>query len=180
LIVAVAVVAVAAIAGWVILQRQRSESLRRQFGPEYDRAVAEQGDPRRAESELATRRKRVDQLHIRALSPHECQRFAEAWRGAQAHFVDEPSAAIHEADQLVTKVMEARGYPVGRFEQRAADISVDHPHVVSNYRAARQIALANQEGRASTEDLRKAMVHYRALFEDLLETPETAEKESVR
>jgi hypothetical protein len=180
LIIAAAVVAVVAIAAWVVMQKWRSNALRKRFGPEYDRVVDKKGDLRRAEAELAAREKRVEGYPLRPLAPEERQRFAEAWRATQARFVDEPSAAIREADRLVTEVMEARGYPVGRFEQQAADVSVDHPHVVSNYRAARAIAQANQDGRATTENLREAMVHYRALFEDLLESPTTTEKELVR
>jgi hypothetical protein len=114
----------------------------------------------------------VERLDIRALTSEERERFAQAWQATQARFVDEPAAAITEADQLVAEAMRARGYPVGDFEQRTADISVDHPNVVSNYRAARAIAAANERGEANTEDLRQAMVHYRALFEDLLETRE--------
>ncbi len=177
IVLAIVVVVVLAIVAWAIMQRQRSEELRQRFGPEYDRAVAERGDQRRAEAELEERRKRVEQLHIRLLTPEERERFAEAWRMTQARFVDEPSVAIEEADRLVTDVMETRGYPVGDFEQRAADISVDHPDVVSNYRAAHAIARANARGEANTEDLRQAMVHYRALFEDLLETRELEPKE---
>jgi hypothetical protein len=136
--------------------------------------VTEHGDQRGAQAELEARQKRVEQLDIRSLSPSDRARFADAWRATQAHFVDDPSAAIGEADRLVTDVMKARGYPIGDFEQRAADVSVDHPRVVENYRAARDTALRNERGQASTEDLRQAMVHYRALFEDLLEsgTPE--------
>ena len=175
-----------AVVAWVYMQKRRSEQLREQFGPEYKRAVDQYKDRRRAEAELSEREKRVEALHIRPLSAEERGRFAEAWKSVQSRFVDEPSMAVQDADRLVNQVMEARGYPVGDFEQRAADISVDHPNVVTSYRAARATAQANERGEASTEDLRKAMVHYRALFEDLLETrqPEPehahAHKEAVR
>lgn len=180
IVLAIVVVVVVAIVAWLVMQRRRSEELRDHFGPEYKRAINDLGDTRRAEAELEARQKRVDQLNIRSLAPEERERFAEAWRSTQARFVDEPAAAITEADRLVTQVMQERGYPVGSFEQRAADISVDHPNVVSNYRAAREIALANERGEASTEDLRKAMVHYRALFEDLLEAQDLKQQEVGR
>ena len=172
IILIIALVVVIGSVAWIMMQRRRTEDLRKQFGPEYDRAVTEHGDQGRAEAELAARQARVEQLHIRQLSPADRERYIAAWRSTQARFVDEPVASITEADGLVAEVMQARGYPVGDFEQRIADISVDHPDVVSNYRAARTIALANQRGEANTEDLRKAMVYYRALFEDLLETKE--------
>jgi len=156
---------------WMIMQRRRQE-LRTRFGPEYDRVINERGDARQAESELAARQKRVDRFEIHSLDQAERERFIDAWRTTQSHFVDAPTEAIKDADRLVSEVMSARGYPVGDFEQRAADISVDHPVVVENYRAARAIALANERGQAGTEDLRQAIVHYRALFEDLLETHE--------
>ena len=181
LIVIIIVVAlvVVAVGVWMYLQKRRTEQVRERFGPEYDRAVTEHGDQRGAQAELEARQKRVEQLDIRPLSPSDRARFADAWRATQAHFVDDPSAAIGEADRLVTDVMKARGYPIGDFEQRAADVSVDHPRLVENYRGARDTALRNERGQASTEDLRQAMVHYRALFEDLLETG-TPEQTQVR
>ena len=156
----------------LLLGRRRSAALRQKFGSEYRRAVGEFGDERKAEAELVAREKRVRGLNIRALTPEEQERFAEAWKRAQARFVDEPSQAAADADILVKELMQTRGYPVGDFEQRAADISVDHSEVVSNYRAAREIALRNNAGKATTEDIRQAMVHYRSLFEELLETTE--------
>src|SRR5207248_1966430 len=138
-------------------------------GPEYDRLANEFGSPRRAESDLERREKRVEKIHIRALTKEEQSRFANAWREVQASFVDNPSTAVSRADGLVGDLMKTRGYPVGDFEQRAADVSVDHPRVVENYRAAHAIAVRRERGEANTEDLRSAMVHYRALFEDLLE-----------
>jgi len=171
----IAVLAVAA-AAWMFYQKRRSEQLRAGFGPEYDRAVQTTGDRSKAEQELEARQKRVEALNLRALSPDQRTRFAEAWRQTQAHFVDDPGGAVGEADRLIGEVMQTRGYPVGDFEQRAADISVDHPAVVTNYRAAHRIAGAQARGEASTEDLRQAMVHYRALFEDLLETDTPAQR----
>jgi hypothetical protein len=150
-------------------QRQRSVRLRERFGPEYERTQAETGDPRRAEAELAAREKRVQKFHIRALSREETARFSEVWRHIQTLFVDDPKGAISEADHLVNEVMSAKGYPMSDFDQRAADISVDHPSVVDHYRAARAIAVQNDAGGVATEDLRQAVIHYRALFEDLLE-----------
>jgi hypothetical protein len=152
------------LAAWLVLQRRRSTYLRERFGPEYERAVQQIGDRRRAETELEQREKRVEQLQIRPLPLSEARRFA-----------DDPSGAVADADRLVAGVMQARGYPVGDFEQRAADISVDHPDVVEHYRAAHRIALASERGLATTEDLRQAMVHYRALFGHLLETEDIVE-----
>lgn len=168
-LLAVVLVIVAAAAWWFIQQR-RSRQLRQQFGPEYDRAVGEVGDRRRAEAELEARRRRVEQLDIRPLAPADSARFTEAWRAAQARFVDDPPGAIADADRLIAEVMRERGYPVGDFEERASVVSVDHPRVVENYRAAHGIALRSKRGEADTEDLRKAMVHYRSLFAELLET----------
>jgi len=176
ILVAVAVVVIA----FVLMQKRRSDELRGKFGPEYERLVRERGDPRHAESELSTRMERVKQLHIKPLAPEQRDRFAEAWRSDQARFVDDPKGAVVEADRLVADLMQVRGYPVGDFEQRAADVSVDHPHVVQNYRVAHDIAVREQRGEASTEDLRKAMVHYRALFEDLLESDQHEHREVHR
>ena len=167
--VLIAVVLIGAVA-WITLSRVRSQRLRERFGPEYERTVRTEGTVRKAEAELDARARRVKSLHIRPLSPSDATRFDTAWRAVQARFVDDPQGAVTEADRLVGEAMTARGYPVGEFEQQVADISVDHPDVVVNYRAAREIAQQHAQGRASTEDLRQAMVHYRALFRDLLET----------
>lgn len=153
---------------FIYVQKQRSKHLRSKFGPEYDRLVDRYGNQRKAEEDLSHRERRVEKLHIRDLDASEADRFANAWRDEQARFVDSPQEAVANADQLVGELMKARGYPVGDFEQRAADISVDHPLVVDNYRAAHRLASRSGRGEASTEDLRQAMVHYRALFEDLL------------
>jgi len=177
IVLVVVLLVVIGVVAWLLIQRRQTEELRERFGPEYKRTVNELGDPRRAESELAAREKRLEQFNIRPLTAQEHERFAQAWRSTQARFVDDPTKAIKEADRVVVDLMRTRGYPIGDFEQRAADISVDHPTVVENYRAARDIAIANERGAADTEDLRKAFVHYRALFEDLLETSESMEQE---
>jgi hypothetical protein len=170
-VVVLAVVAVAE-AAWILFSNRRSEHLRGRFGPEYTRVVEERGNQWRAESDLQKRERRVEKLHIRPLSIRDRERFTEAWRRDQARFVDDPKGAVREADKLVTEVMELQGYPVSDFEQRVADISVDHAQVVDNYRAAAAIARRHERGEATTEDLRKAMVYYRELFTDLLEMQE--------
>jgi FtsZ-interacting cell division protein ZipA len=180
IVVAIVVIVAIAVAVWMSSQQKRSRGLKDRFGPEYERTVDRVGDKGRAETMLAKRQERVEKLHIRELAPDERGRFADAWRSAQAHFVDAPGAAVNDAEELVTRVMQTRGYPVDDFEQRAADVSVDHPAVVSNYRSARQIAQKNQRGEATTEDLRQAMVHYRSLFDDLLGKQETARTEARR
>lgn len=172
IILIVAVVVLAAIVALLLLDRRRRSHLRSRFGPEYERAVHEHGDRRRAEKELERREKRVEHLHIRALAPEDRDRFLAAWRNDQIRFVDDPAGAVTEADRLVQDVMTARGYPVADFDQRVEFISVDHPNVVQNYRAARAIAQRNARGEASTEDLRKSLVFYRALFDELLEVQE--------
>jgi hypothetical protein len=172
-IVAILLVVVVALLGFYVTQRQRSGALRKRFGPEYERTVQQTGDRRQAEAELEGRTQRVSELGIRPLEPAERDQFAGSWRTVQAQFVDEPEAAVQAADALVMQVMEARGYPVGDFDQRAADVSVDHPHVVDHYRVAHRIAHTDWAGDPDTEQLRQAMVHYRALFSDLLDTPET-------
>jgi hypothetical protein len=167
IIVAVIVVVVGAIVVFY-LQRRRTEKLRQHFGPEYDRAVAEGGDRRRAEARLEERTERVKKFHLRPLIAEDRTRYTEQWDRVQAHFVDAPAGAVAEADQLLGDLMATCGYPMGDFEQRAADISVEHPIVTQNYRAAHEIAVRQAKGQASTEDLRRAMIHYRALFEDLV------------
>ena len=150
--------------------KRRSKQLRDRFGPEYDRAVDQHGGRKEAEEKLTERQERREGLDIRSLEPDKQQRFAVEWRRVQGRFVDAPQEAVRESDHLVKEVMRQRGYPVEDFDQRADDISVDHPHVVDNYRSAGDIAERNERGEASTEDLRQATVHYRALFEELLET----------
>jgi hypothetical protein len=166
----VVVVAVVAVAIWLVYARRRkSAELRGRFGPEYDRVLQERGEARRAEQELQARTERVEQLHIRPLSSEESRHYGDDWREVQAQFVDDPEAAIQRADHLVMEVMQARGYPMADFDQRVADISVDHPREVEHYRVAHGIASRAVGGSVSTEELRQAMVHYRALFEDLIE-----------
>lgn len=172
LAVALAILVVAAIA---LLRTRRTEHLRERFGPEYDHAVAAHGSPRKAEARLEEREKRVEKLNIRPVPAELRDRIVSSWRNVQARFVDEPGAAVVEADGLVRLVMRSRGYPMATYEQREADISVDHPHVVANYRAAHEIALKRERGEASTEDLRRAFIHYRDLFDELLEVPQLAE-----
>lgn len=169
-IAVVAIVAVAlAVVGWMYSQRQRRERLRARFGPEYDRAVRETGAPDRAEAVLEGRVRRVEKLKIRPLSREQGQAFMNEWQRVQAMFVDDPDGAVGAADRLVTEVMAARGYPIEDFDTRAADLSVDHPRVVENYRVARALALRRERGEAGTEELRQAIVNCRALFEDLFD-----------
>lgn len=170
-LIAVVIILAAAVA-WLLMTQQRSKHLRTRFGPEYQRTVSEVGDRRKAERDLERREKHVERLNIRPLPPDSRDRFVEAWREDQARFVDDPKGAVLEADRLVTDVMTERGYPVADFDQRVDDISVDHPHLVQNYRTAREIVLRHKTGQASTEDLRKALVCYRALFDELLEAQE--------
>ena len=168
-ITVVVVVAVIGIGAWYFYQKKRSQTLQKHFGPEYDRTVTELGSRAKGESELKAREKRVERLEILPLAASECARFSEAWQALQSRFVDNPKGVVVQAEQLVRELMAKRGYPMGDFEQRAGDISVDHPDVVANYRAAQAIAVRDQRGSADTEELRKAVVHYRALFDELLE-----------
>jgi hypothetical protein len=170
-IVAIVVVLVAVIAVIAVLmaQRRKTSALRQRFGGEYDRTIRERGSEREAQAVLQQREKRVEKFNIRPLDSTERQRYAERWRIVQSGFVDDPKAAVIDADETVAALMGARGYPMADFEQRAADLSVDHPHVVNNYRAAHEIAVRHRQGQAGTEDLRQAMIYYRSLFEDLLD-----------
>jgi hypothetical protein len=168
-IVIVALIVVGALV-WVTTQRQRTKRLTEQYGPEYQRTVEDAGDRREGERELEARQKRVREFDIRPLSADESELYAREWKETQARFVDDPSGAITRADMLVQQVMETRGYPMGDFDQLAADVSVDHPHVVEEYRQAHAIAQRHASDGVETEDLRQAMVHYRALFDDLLGT----------
>jgi hypothetical protein len=169
----VLIVAVGAIVAWVVMQRQRTQRLRQRFGPEYTRAVDELGGRTKAEAELAKREQRVARLNITALAPADAARFSQAWNALQSRFIDNPKGVVAEADHLVRELMVKRGYPMGDFERRAADISVDHPNVVTTYRAAQAIAVRDERGEADTEELRKAVVHYRTLFDELLEVKPT-------
>ncbi|HEV2696476.1 MAG TPA: hypothetical protein VGU90_00690 [Terriglobales bacterium] len=169
----VVVVIVVAVLISITARKRRSQKLRERFGPEYDRVVKNEGDVHKGEQVLEFRQKHREKFKVRALTPTDRSSFSYRWNEVQAQFVDDPKGAVTLADGLVTDVMQARGYPITDFEQRAADISVDHPEVVDNYRAAHDIALRHGRGQASTEDLRKAMVHYRALFEELLDDNQT-------
>jgi hypothetical protein len=174
LIVALVVVAIGVIA--VIASRRRSlkrsAALRQRFGPEYDRALAEHGTAARAERELAARAQRVERIQIRELNAGDRARYQGAWTEIQARFVDDPALAVSDANELINRVMRARGYPMEDFEQRVADLSVDHPLVVQHYRAARVLVASSGGAQVNTEDLRQAMVHYRFLCADLLQAPE--------
>jgi hypothetical protein len=167
--VVLALVIVGVILASVFTRRNRSKALHDQFGVEYDRTVEALGDEKKAQAELKERQKHVESLDIRSLSATERDRYLTDWAAVQAKFVDEPGQAIVDADHLIMEVMQLRSYPVSDFEQRAADISVNYPDLVSNYRAARVIALKNEQHQADTEELRQAMIYYRSLFEELLE-----------
>lgn len=168
IIIAALVVVVLVLGSLLFFQRHRSDQLRSRFGPEYDREVKESGDKSKAEAKLVEREKRVKSLSIRPLEPTDRARFTRSWQNVQAEFVDDPEGSIGHADSLLAEVMSARGYPVSDFEQMSADISVDHPNVVQNYRAAHEITLRHERGQANTEDLRQAMIHFRSLFEELV------------
>ncbi|SPF41887.1 putative secreted protein [Candidatus Sulfotelmatobacter kueseliae] len=176
-----ALIVILAVVAWLYVRNRRSTTadMREKFGPEYDRAVLTHGSERKAEAKLADREKRVEKLNIRDLDPTEHERFSKQWQAVQSRFVDSPKGAVAEADDLVSLVMKARGYPVSDFDQRAADISVDHPRVVENYRSAHEIALRVGKDQATTEELRTAMIHYRSLFDELVQVPATVEQKEV-
>jgi hypothetical protein len=166
-------IALLAIAAWFLSNKKKqSARLQQRFGAEYDRTVDDLGGRTKAESELKAREKRVEDLTIMPLAPAEAARFSQAWNALQGRFVDNPKSVVVQADQLVRELMLKRGYPMGDFDRRAADISVDHPAVVENYRAAQAIAARDGRGEADTEELRKAVVHYRVLFDEMLEVRE--------
>jgi hypothetical protein len=178
--IGIAVIVIVAMIGLWLWHKRRADRLRARFGPEFDRTLRQMGTVEKAEAILEARARRVERLQIRPLSSEDGTRFSDAWRQVQARFVDDPKGAVTFADRLVGEVMQGRGYPVGDFEQRVEDISIDHPNVVMNYRAARDIAEQHKRGQSTTEDLRQAMVHYRALFHDLLEvTPTPASHHEV-
>ncbi len=180
LIAALAVIAVVAIAiaARASSKNRRSQGLQQRFGPEYEHVVRQTGDPRAAENELIERERKHKKLDIVPLTDEARSVYAGQWRAVQTAFVDNPAAAVGDADRLVSQVMHERGYPVEDFEQRAEDISVDHPTVVHSYRAAHHIHLAQGHGEIRTEDQREAFVHYRTLFEKLLESDNDAPKEA--
>jgi hypothetical protein len=165
-----------AIATFMHFRRHQSHVLEKRFGPEYGRTVDTLGSRPKAEAELKARQKRVDKLQLVPLTAADAQRFREQWKTLQLRFVDDPQGALANADQLVGELMQRRGYPMADFDLSAADISVDHPQVVGHYRAAHEIALQNQRGESDTEEIRQAVVHYRALFADLLETDEPQQR----
>jgi hypothetical protein len=179
-VVLIGVVALIVAAAVMILRRRKSEQLKQRFGTEYDRAVQEQGDPQRAETILEERAKRVETFSLRSLSSADREAYAIEWSGVQRRFVDDPAAAVGSADRLVSRVMTDRGYPMTDFSQRAEDISVSYPAVVQNYRAAHEIHVKNEDGTATTEELRRAMMHYRSLFDELLEKGTVATMERKR
>ena len=178
---AVLVILVIAAIGVLYIRKRRSASagLRQKFGPEYDRALREHGSERKAEARLVDREKRVEKLNIRELDALEHERFSKQWASIQSRFIDSPRGAVTEADDLVSSVMKARGYPVVDFDQRAADISVDHPQVVVNYRFAHEIVQRFGKGETTTEELRTAMIHYRSLFDELAQVPIVVERKEV-
>jgi hypothetical protein len=171
LIVVLVVVAVVVVAA---MRRRRTEGLRDRFGPEYDRAVEASDDRRNAEQNLLDRARRRDRLDIRPLPEAARARYAEQWRGIQERFIDDPAGSVGAAHTLLDQVMGERGYPTKDFEEQADLVSVDHPRVVENYRAAYGVYTRQRDGQATTEDLREALVRYRSLFEELLH-PETAD-----
>jgi len=178
ILLAVAVVLIIAVSAWLYLRKRRSTTagLRQRFGPEYERAVRKHGSERKAEAKLADREKRIEKLNIRELDPMERERFSEQWKSVQSRFVDSPKGAVTEGDDLVSSLMKTRGYPISDFDQRADDISVDHPQMVENYRSAHEIAMRVGKDQATTEDLRTAMIHYRSLFEELVQEPTAVKK----
>jgi hypothetical protein len=176
-IIAVVIIAAVAVLGWWYSRRRRTQHLRERFGPEYDRVVREEG-LRKGEGVLEFRAKKREQLRLVPLSGPVRSDFVNRWTRVQSRFVDDPRGAVADADQLVTEVMHARGYPMADFDRQAELISVDHPAVVQNYRTAHEIALRHGRGQATTEDLRTAMVHYRSLFDELLEDSVPERKEA--
>jgi hypothetical protein len=163
-------IALALLAVWY-MQSRRREHLRERFGPEYDRAIRETGSVNKAETVLSNRERRVEKLNIRPLSAEESARYTTTWRAIQTRFVDDPDGALTDADTLITEVMTTRGYPMSNWQQRVADISVDHPKVVDMYRHGHGIRVQRDRGETSTEDLRRAMISYRELFAELVEPP---------
>ncbi len=177
IVIAVALVVAVAALLWAVTANRRRQQLQEGFGPEYDRTVAEAPSRREAEAELRERRERHDEFDIRPLSPDARERYTREWETTQAKFVDNPEGAIRDADDLIQSVMRERGYPVEDFDQRAADLSVDHPDVVENYREGHDLARRTVRGEGDTESLRQAIVHYRALFAELVEAHDADEPE---
>jgi hypothetical protein len=179
LIALVVIVVLVVVVAIVLYERKRKNTtlgLKNRFGPEYDRAVKQHGSERKAEAKLGDRETRVDLLKIRDIDMVERERYLTEWQSVQSRFVDYPKGAVTEADELVSSLMQTRGYPVADFDQRAADVSVDHPRVVENYRSAHAIALRLGRGEANTEELRTAMIHYRSLFDELAQVQTPADQ----
>jgi hypothetical protein len=170
IVIAVAAIVIIAAVAYAFAQKRRHEELRKQFGPEYDRTIGDAGGVRRGESELEARRERREQLNIRPLSPDAAKEYGSRWDETQRRFVDDPQGALVEADDLIVQVMRDRGYPMDDFDQRSADISVDHPDVVEHYRSAHDISIRakDDDRQVSTEEMRQGLVHYRELFSRLL------------
>jgi hypothetical protein len=181
IVLAAVVILVIAVLAWLYVRKRRSTTaeLRKKFGPEYELAVREHGSIRKAEAKLEDRQERVEKLNIRDLDPMERERFSKQWESIQSRFIDSPKGAVAEAEDLVSSLMKTRGYPVSDFDQRTADISVDHSRVVENYRSAHEIALRVGKDQATTEELRTAMIHYRSLFEELAQVPTIVERKEV-
>lgn len=178
-IILVLVIAVAVFGAIILYERRKTRKLRVKFGPEYDRLIQQEGGTRRAEAILESRQKRVEKFHIRPLTHEESERCASEWRAAQSQFVDDPRKAVAEADRIIDEALRLCGYPVGDFEQQAADLSVEHARVVEDYRSAHKIVVDDERGQATTEDLRRAMQLYRNLFEHVIGA-HVAQYEEVR
>lgn len=180
IVVVLALVILVGLGSLASSRRRIADQLHEQFGPEYDHTVQTLGDEKRAQLELEARQKHVEALNIRALTNTERERYLADWKAVQAKFVDQPGQAIVDADRLIMEVMQVRNYPVADFDQRAADLSVNYPALVSNYRFARDIAIKNKQGEATTEELRQAMIYYRSLFEELLQEESVNVKENIQ
>jgi hypothetical protein len=168
LVIIAAIVIVVALIAWAATRKRRTDQLRERFGPEYDRTLSHDGSRREGESELRDRMERHDALNIQPLNPDTAERYRQEWRDVQAKFVDAPEDSLRRADGLITEVMQRRGYPMSDFEQRSADLSVEHGQTVQDYRAAHAVSMQSSRGQATTEDLRTAMVHYRSLFDEMV------------
>jgi FtsZ-interacting cell division protein ZipA len=179
-LIAIVAVLVIVVVVWLALSKRRTTTLRDQFGPEYDRTLQQTDSRRQAEADLSARRERREQLDIRLLTAAEQERYSSQWQQVQSQFVDQPAVSLGQADELVLQVMRERGYPMDDFDQRAADISVDHPEVVEHYRAGQTVSRSAASGEATTEDMRQGLVHYRALFAELLETDSETDRGEVR
>jgi hypothetical protein len=177
--VVIAIVLVVAISGYLIYRKSRTHAFRTRFGPEYDRAVKTHGSSRKAEAKLADRETHVKTLELRDLGATERDRFVADWQVVQARFVDYPKSAVNDADELISSLLAARGYPKGSFDQRAADISVSYPRVMEDYRLANGIAVRTGRVDASTEELRTAMIQYRTIFDELVQAQKPGEKRSA-